>query len=108
MESIIRKYSFVLIIAGILFLPGIVSGVELTDEDNCQCKGGIISVGDERFNVLAKCGNPTITEDWGNRWVYDRGPDEFVLYITFVNDLVARIQNGGYGRKSRQRRLNVS
>ena len=98
MKSIIKRSSFVLVIAGIMFLSGIVSGIELIDQDNCRCPGGVISIGDQRYSVLEKCGKPTATEDWGDRWVYNRGPDEFVLYITFVNDLVERIQNGGYGR----------
>ena len=97
MKSIIKRSFFILIFAEVLFLSGIVSGIELIDQDTCRCPGGVISIGDQRYNVLEKCGKPTAIEDWGDRWMYDRGPDEFILYITFVNDLVERIQNGGYG-----------
>jgi hypothetical protein len=71
---------------------------ELDDYSVIQCPGGIISVGDTRFEVTEKCGEPTRVEDNGDIWIYDYGPTEFVRYITFVEDKVERIQIGGYGK----------
>ena len=72
---------------------------ELDDYPVIQCRGGFISVGDSRSSVLEKCGAPTYEQDFGNVWIYDYGPKEFVRYITFVDDRVERIQMGGYGKE---------
>jgi hypothetical protein len=71
---------------------------ELDDYSVIQCPGGVISVGDTRFEVTEKCGKPTSVEDNGRIWIYDYGPTEFVRYITFVQDRVERIQIGTYGK----------
>ena len=71
---------------------------ELEDVDSLSCQGGIVNIGDTRFSVLEKCGKPTFADNYGDLWVYDFGPEEFVKYVTFVGDEVERIQVGGYGK----------
>jgi hypothetical protein len=71
---------------------------ELGDVDSLSCPGGIVNIGDTRFSVLEKCGKPTFADNYGDLWVYDFGPEEFVRYVTFVGDEVERIQVGGYGK----------
>jgi hypothetical protein len=69
----------------------------LDDYSALQCPGALISIGDSRYSVLEKCGKPTYEQDYGNVWIYDYGQEEFIRYITFVDDKVERIQMGGYG-----------
>lgn len=92
---------FILFLTGPLFtLSG--NGTfadEPLDESILHCPAGIVTIGDTRFSVLEKCGKPTFTDEYGDVWVYDYGPSEFVRYITFVGDKVERIQLGGYGKK---------
>jgi hypothetical protein len=85
----------------VAFLSFVFAGqalAELDDYSVIQCPGGIVSIGDTRFDVEEKCGEPTRVEDNGHIWIYDYGPTEFVRYITFVEDKVERIQMGGYGK----------
>jgi hypothetical protein len=70
---------------------------ELDDSDECSCKGGTISIGSTEYDVIEKCGKPTYYEGHGTVWVYNFGPTEFILYITFVDGRAERIQFGGYG-----------
>ena len=62
-------------------------------------QGGPHTIGASRFSVMEKCGEPTYEEDYGNVWIYDYGPTEFVRYITFVEDRVERLQVGGHGKE---------
>jgi hypothetical protein len=99
MVIIMKRIGICFILAAFFLLP--FAGQALAERDDysvIQCPGGIISVGDTRFEVIEKCGKPTSVEDNGNIWIYDYGPTEFVRYITFVEDIVERIQIGGYGK----------
>jgi hypothetical protein len=81
-----------------------------------DCDGGIISEGDPRADVLAKCGAPDSKESHdeelierlgqGERrkifitveeWTYDFGPARFSRIITLRNGKVADIRTGNYG-----------
>jgi len=81
----------------VMFADGMYAA-ELDDSDTCQCKGGIISIGATKYDVKEKCGDPKFIEEYGNVWVYDFGPTEFVYYISFEDDRVRRIQFGFYGQ----------
>ena len=96
---IMKRIGIFLILAAFFLLPFVGQALaELDDYSVIQCPGGIISVGDTRFEVVEKCGEPTRVEDNGDIFIYDYGPTEFVRYITFVEDKVERIQMGGYGK----------
>ena len=80
------------------------------------CAGGIISDGDTRADVLAKCGEPDWKEthyeeiidrpDPGTRrkvlitveeWTYNFGPTQFTRIVTLKNGRVTDIRTGKYG-----------
>ena len=82
--------------ASLVFVGQALAGLD--DHSVIQCPGGIISVGDTKFEVREKCGMPTSVEGNGHIWIYDYGSTEFVRYITFVEDRVERIQSGNYGK----------
>jgi hypothetical protein len=69
----------------------------LDDLSSLQCEEGIVSIGDAKFEVQQKCGEPTRREQRGDLWIYDFGSDEFVYYLFFVEERLERIQVGGYG-----------
>ena len=45
------------------------------------CGNDIVNVGDPEAVVLEKCGVPTYKN--GDRWIYDRGPGNFLKIIVF-------------------------
>ena len=88
--------------------------------DSIRCRGGIVSVGDPKIDLLGKCGPPALREirrgersgfAWrriraaeGGRvdvvvetWSYDFGPRRFTQIATIENGRVARIERGSYG-----------
>jgi hypothetical protein len=83
-----------------------------------ECGGRMISIGDMKSEVLAKCGEPawkdSHQEELRERreggqehrvfvtveeWTYDFGPNRFMRIITFRNGVVTDIRSGGYGRQ---------
>ena len=74
--------------------------IDLNDADQCECKNKIVSIGDTKYDVIEKCGEPSSRETNGSVWVYDFGSTKFVYYITFVDDIVERIQYGEYGHET--------
>jgi len=94
-----RKACVILLLSLLLLFVNQAFASELEDYDVIQCGGGLVSIGDSKYSVSEKCGKPTYEEDFGNVWIYDYGPGEFVRYITFVDDRVERIQMGDYGKE---------
>jgi hypothetical protein len=94
-----RKVHLILLVSLVLLFADQAFSSELEDYPVLQCGGGLVAIGDSRYSVLEKCGDPTYQEEFGNVWIYDYGPKEFVRYITFVGDAVERIQMGGYGKE---------
>ena len=83
-----------------------------------RCEGGIVSVGDTKYEVLSKCGEPSFTDErqveriektganelirWTvhiEEWTYDFGPRRFIRRIIFEDGRVVRVENGDYGRR---------
>ncbi len=83
------------------------------------CKGGILTIGLSKAEVLLKCGQPTfkstdqvIHQAQGphsgyhgiylpvsiEEWTYDLGPTRFIRILTFKNGKLTEIRNGFYGR----------
>ena len=80
-----------------------------------ECSEQLVSVGDSKTDVLAKCGEPTlkdshvdeIREKLGDterkvfvtieEWTYNLGPTRFVRILTFRNSKLADIKTGNYG-----------
>ena len=89
--------------------------------DSIDCAGGIVNSGDTKVDLLAKCGEPTMSEAraaersnyavdpstgsaQGRRvsvnvetWIYDRGETRFIQIVTLESGKVGSVQSGGYG-----------
>jgi hypothetical protein len=80
-------------------------------EDGMRCRGGLISLGATEDDVRARCGDPTTSdhrEEIGYRrglrirtvvdvWTYDRGRNELIRILTFVDGTLRTIELGDYG-----------
>lgn len=55
-----------------------------------RCGGHIIADGDNKVKVLEHCGQPTDRED--NKWIYDRGQEQFLVVVHFAGDEVTLIE----------------
>jgi hypothetical protein len=90
--------------------------------DQAECSEQIVSRGDSKSDVLAKCGEPswkdTHEEELGEKleggverrqlvkveeWTYNLGTNRFVRILTFRNDRLFDIKTGGYGYDTKQR-----
>jgi hypothetical protein len=86
--------------------------------DGIQCDRGIVSVGDTKVDLLAKCGDPTLRDVRLEKvivpgadgapptaaavrviesWTYDLGPNRLVRLVTIADGRVAAIEQRGYG-----------
>lgn len=73
--------------------------------------GSLILINDRISEVRRKCGPPTLAgqrqerKGWGyiletveiEEWTYNLGPTSFMLYLTFENGRLTRIESGEYG-----------
>ena len=80
-----------------------------------ECSEQLVSVGDSKTDVLAKCGEPSLKDshveefreklDGTERnvfvtveeWTYNLGPTRFVRILTFRNSRLTDIKTGNYG-----------
>jgi hypothetical protein len=60
--------------------------------DLMYCGNKLVNLGDSKFEVLQKCGEPTYKDE--NRWIYDQGTGEFRKIVIFAGDKVAVINEG--------------
>jgi hypothetical protein len=79
-------------------------------DDSWQCSERIVTTGEREPAVLEKCGAPAerarrfVRRRWGTTsqvidlWRYDRGPNELVRMLTFVDGALVTIETGDYGR----------
>ena len=90
-------------------------------ESSIRCSGGIVSVGDATIDLLGKCGMPslrevrsfetnavatlgpvrgTINAAVSERWTYDFGSSQFLMFVTVEGGKVFAIERGnkGYAR----------
>jgi hypothetical protein len=96
------------------------SETALSKKATLKC-GNLISVGDRKIEVMAKCGKPATTDSHNvervikrkdNRgavvsgsklhinveeWTYNFGPQKFLLFITMENGVVVSVESGDYG-----------
>jgi hypothetical protein len=84
-------------------------------DSSIRCKGGLVSAGDARVDLLGKCGLPDLEErrlsSRGvetatsmrsvdvviDEWTYDFGPSSFVQVVTLENGRVRKVERLGYG-----------
>ncbi len=75
-----------------------------------RCDGGIVSVGDSRLDLVAKCGAPALQEaepivtgpyvDLSlliERWTYNFGPQRFTQVVSLQGGRIIAIDRGSYG-----------
>ncbi len=83
--------------------------------DSFSCAGGIVSIGDRSFDVLAKCGQPDFRDSHQEEvvqqfddtrkkvfinveeWTYNLGPNQFTRIVVLKNGRIAEIKTGSYG-----------
>jgi len=94
----------------LLFVGSLGLAPSVAAADSIRCDGGIVSVGDSRLDLYAKCGPPALEEAepvlaTGNvdlsllieRWTYDFGPDRFLVIVSLQGGKVIAVERGGYG-----------
>ena len=60
-----------------------------------RCGNSLIGLGALDHEVLRKCGVPTAIQRIGgiqNRWIYDRGPTQFIAVVHFQNGRLSSIK----------------
>jgi len=85
--------------------------------DSTRCAGGIVSAGDAKLDLLAKCGRPALVENGAAErgtfdrrqgiahrvispvdvWTYDFGRNHFLQVVRIVRGKISTIERGGYG-----------
>jgi len=89
--------------------------------DAVDCDGGVVFMGQNAVDLLAKCGEPSFREERDEerstvvfdssqqltevhttrvhvaRWTYDFGPTRFLQSVILENGRIVSIQRGGYG-----------
>ena len=88
-------------------------------ESSIRCAGGLVGVGDATIDLLGKCGMPALREvrasdtfvavatvgsTFGRsavltseRWTYDFGPQQFLMFVVVEGGRIVSIHRGGYG-----------
>jgi hypothetical protein len=104
--------------------------------DSIRCAGGIVSTGDLKLDLLAKCGPATLVDrvearrshvvttgggatallasgllagatDGIETWTYDLGPSQFVRLVTLERGRVTRVETSGHGYTSPPERAAI-
>jgi hypothetical protein len=105
---------FFSVIALLLLLP-------LDADASLRCGGNLVSIGDAKIDLLARCGSPTLQDSRQEErttrvfdrarkrsfertvsidvdlWTYNFGPSQFLHFIRLENGRVSAIERGGYG-----------
>lgn len=72
--------------------------------ESMQCRNGILSLGDSKYETTNKCGEPASKESYQkpvgygatvtvDEWTYDFGPNEFVYIVYLQSGKVSRIES---------------
>ncbi len=106
-----------------ILLLGIVFLLSTNAVAGFRCNHQVVSVGDNKLEVLGKCGEPTMKDIGGykskgvlrkniytgrvywsqedlpvERWYYDRGRHEFMRVLTFIGGTLDKIELGDKDR----------
>jgi len=70
--------------------------------ESLDCARGIVSVGDSRLDLVAKCGAPALFEAGDvslaiERFTYNFGPGRFIEVVSLQGGRIFLIEQGGYG-----------
>ena len=93
------------------------------DAYGLRCGDNLVDVGDRKIDVLAKCGEPVVTDEWYEEetsrrspeagrfgeverrsvmvhveeWTYNFGPTRFIYFLKFKNGQLVEIRTGDHG-----------
>ena len=98
--------------------------LSIADAYAFSCRGRLISIGMQEFEVYDRCGEPSNVrvwqeDEWANRlwpyypggyvfvpgpalvtyeeWIYNLGPTHFIQFLTFKNGKLVKTAQGSYG-----------
>ena len=96
--------------------------ISAADVYGLRCGNNLVDVGDQKIEVLRKCGKPDIVDRWdeeqvvagsaadqigeGRRtrvfanveqWTYNFGPTRFLYILIFRNGILAEVKTGDHG-----------
>ena len=100
------KVSALFILANALILALCISVGSAADQvASVRCGSRLVMVGDNKLDVLSKCGEPDMRERitglYGSQteeeWTYDFGSGDFIYTLTFEGGNLRRIARGGRG-----------
>jgi hypothetical protein len=96
------------------------AGRAASASDTLRCGNRLVSIGDNKAEVLIKCGAPAWKDDWTERhiinintpgelrvsvdrerWIYDLGHNSFLRFLLFENGRLVKISTGDYGFNGR-------
>jgi hypothetical protein len=100
----------------LLFLAAFDGSASAATSKTLRCGNRLASLGDNKAEVLIKCGSPAWKDDWTDqiitnpnsvdasrlsidreRWVYNFGHNSFLRFLLFENGRLVDIATGGYG-----------
>ena len=100
----------------LLLLMAVAGHTAAAGSDTLRCGNRLVSVGDNKAEVLIKCGPPTWKDAWTERhisnidtpgelrvsvdrerWVYNLGHHSFLRFLLFKNGRLVKITTGDYG-----------
>jgi hypothetical protein len=115
-EGMMAKSSRVACCCAFLVLIAVAGTALAAASDTLRCGNRLVSVGDNKAEVLIKCGSPAWKDDWTDqiitnpnsvdasrlsidreRWVYNFGHNSFLRFLLFENGRLVNIATGGYG-----------
>lgn len=101
---------------GLLFLVAFAGSAEAAESGTLRCGNRLVSMGDNKAEVLIKCGAPAWKDAWTEklinnvntpgelrvnidreRWVYNFGHHSFLRFLLFRNGRLVKITTGDYG-----------
>jgi hypothetical protein len=116
MEGVMAKSSRVACCCAFLVLVAVHGAALGAASNTLRCGNRLVSVGDNKAEVLIKCGSPAWKDDWTDqiitnpnsvdasrlsidreRWVYDFGHNSFLRFLLFENGRLVNIATGDYG-----------
>ncbi|RPI38513.1 MAG: DUF2845 domain-containing protein [Nitrospiraceae bacterium] len=98
----------VLLFFACLTISGLITAV---DAYGLRCGDNLVDVGDRKIDVLAKCGEPVVIDEWYEEesfrrssvsihveeWTYNFGPTRFIYFLKFKNGQLVEIRTGDHG-----------
>ena len=110
----LRRIDWAALFVSLLVLTAPHSPAEATNSMKCGTR--LVTTGDTKAEVLARCGAPDWRDEWSEkiiedfaglnerrisvereRWIYNFGPQKFLRFLVFQNGRLANITTGDHG-----------